>query len=59
MRKHMMWRFWKWPRPPYDYLTAMALLVRAVREREPDWSEIRIIRRVGHPDGGVVMQIHK
>jgi len=42
-----------------DYLTAMALLVRGVGKEAPDWSEIRIVRRRDHPDGGVVMQILK
>lgn len=39
-----MWRFWRWPRPPMDEFTAMALLVRAVREQNEGWSQITIVR---------------
>lgn len=48
-----MWRFWRWPRPPMDELTAMALLVGAVRARAGDWQCIEIRRK----PGGVVFSV--
>jgi hypothetical protein len=45
-----MWRFWRWPRPPMDEFTAMALLVRAIEEKDAGWRVIRIER---DPNGGV------
>jgi hypothetical protein len=54
-----MWRFWRWPKPPTHYRTAMAILTRAVDKQAPDWTEIRIVRRRDRPEGGVDMQILK
>jgi hypothetical protein len=51
-----MWRFWKWPRPPVDQFTAMALLVRATDAEYPEWGTITIKR---NPEGGVTLSIHK
>lgn len=48
-----MWRFWRWPRPPMDRLTAMALLVHSVRTEAEDWQCIEIRRK----PGGVVFSI--
>ena len=53
----MIWRFWRWPKPPLDPIVAMALLVRATDRDTPEWNQIVITRRKDNPDGGVVMAI--